>query len=87
MNQEIKDKLIQAGYKGEFGLSEFIEACGNNFQKLMHTVKDITVGISGTGISFWRAIGGINYTDMEGEGTTPEEAVANLWIALNKKNE
>lgn len=63
-------------------LSELIKACGNHFQSLNHMLKDIIVGISGTGVSFWRATGGITAVENF-NGETPEEAVANLWLKLN----
>jgi hypothetical protein len=62
-------------------LSELIEACGDGFKNLD---RDTT-----TEELFWLCN---NYFEKEGEvstsmteGKTPEEAVANLWLALNKK--
>ena len=52
-------------------LSELIEACGDDFKKL---IKDS---------SPWRADGWNGKEIFEGHGSTPEEAVANLWLALN----
>jgi hypothetical protein len=78
MNQELKQKLIGAGYKGEFCLSELIDACGDRFYGVMRDVfdKGWTAG------EYW------DYDFFGGEiayGNTPEEAVANLYIKLNKK--
>lgn len=60
--------------------SELIEACGEHF----HSLKLLSNGN-------WRCYGGIiprvNDSDWgyARSGSTPEEAVANLWLALNKK--
>lgn len=58
-------------------LSKLIEACGEEFYYL-------TKYIIGSG-TYWRAF------SMDGNGTnkadTPEEAVAKLWLELNKKDE
>lgn len=54
-------------------LSELIEACGDSFVNLTKSDKD------------WHCNW---FDDHEGENTiggTPEEAVANLWLALNRK--
>ena len=59
-------------------LSELIEACGEEFDSLQRVNDD-------TGVYYWAktmvsfAIGG---TEISGD--TPEEAVAKLWIELNK---
>lgn len=57
-------------------LSELIEACGEHFYQLIKEVDGIN----------WSA----HFYDIEdstrqinGVGQTPEEAVANLWLALN----
>lgn len=62
-------------------LSELIEACGDGFEYLNR--------VHGGG---W--VAGTHDTPIEGtlgvsnfeNGTTPEEAVANLWLALHSKN-
>ena len=57
-------------------LSELIEACGNEFSRLTRN-KDL-MGI------FWRAVSSSGiYSSII--SNTPEEAVANLWLELNKK--
>jgi hypothetical protein len=53
-------------------LSELIEACGSDFYEL----KNLTFG--------WIANADSDYL-KRGDGSTPEEAVARLWLALNKK--
>lgn len=60
-------------------LSELIEACGEEFLSLDSPRVD--------GIGEWCAVGtlGENQLYREANGQTPEEAVANLWLALNKK--
>lgn len=56
-------------------LDEFVEACGEGFKSLTK-VSD-----------FWEAYGmkGSIFADHKEAGRTPEEAVARLWLALNKK--
>ena len=54
-------------------LSELIEACGDSFHSL--SMDDKTHWVAN-----WRVYG-------ESRGSTPEEAVAKLYIALNKKHE
>lgn len=58
-------------------LSELIEACGKNFEVLWQ----------GWGGEKWLAAQTTSYGDPENyqTGSTPEEAVANLWLALNTK--
>ena len=61
-------------------LSELIEACGDNFHCLVYT----TNGGMDCDRKFWSA--GKNALAKEwSNGSTPEEAVANLWLALNCK--
>ncbi len=56
-------------------LSELIAACGGNFYTL-------TLGL----LSEWTAYGAhYNLEKVHGIGSTPEEAVARLWLVLNKK--
>jgi len=52
-------------------LSELIEACGEDFSHLYKGNK-----------SDWFVEG--LFVDERYDGQTPEEAVANLWLALNK---
>ena len=59
-------------------LSEIIEACGDRFTNLRRVFNDFN--------NEWFA----EYTPLlvaekEGYGFTPEEAVANLWLELNRK--
>ncbi len=57
-------------------LSELVEACGDRFHELHHCNK-------GNDPKKWWAY---SYNLAEtGEGFTPEEAVAKLWLELNKK--
>jgi len=80
-------KLVDAEF--EFlapTLSKLIEACGDRFISLNRRFDDYNK------TAYWEAIGmggkypqivrGINITI---KGTTPKEAVANLWWELNKK--
>ena len=52
-------------------LEELIEACGNRFASLANNARN------------WRARA--DDSIAEGVGSTPIEAVAHLWLALNKK--
>ena len=61
-------------------LSELIEACGKEFENIHYIPSNTKYK--------WL----INTLDPYGDyaeirGVTPEEAVANLWLALNKKEE
>lgn len=56
-------------------LSELIEACGEKFGMLR----------SPLGQRKWTAQGDGGESLVFTEGSTPEEAVARLWLALNKK--
>ena len=59
-------------------LSELIEACGDKFDALGKCKDD---GMSKI-VDGWIAVDEDNKRRW---GKTPEEAVANLWLALNKK--
>lgn len=89
MNYELAKKLKEAGFpkqltKGLYfpndvylpTLSELIEACGEGF----HNLEKFKIK--------WMA-NGCKYPDENNtylvEGSTPEEAVANLWLVLNKE--
>ncbi len=74
---------------GEFGaynppLSELIEACGGEFEELsgrysnekVHGCKWLATGIEQEP---WNP-----KSNASGKGSTPEEAVAKLWLELNK---
>lgn len=90
MNYELAKKLKDAGFPYDWcidgspcltgiedsvnclpDLSELIEACGENLLTLQ--------GCKELG---WDAIYGL--PPRTGQGKTPEEAVANLWLELNK---
>jgi hypothetical protein len=98
MNYELAKELKDAGFsqcgKGEFigvsgglidhsgdvyvpTLEEIIEACGHGIWNLTKTNEAVT---------YWHASNGLRDRECKyGYGTTPEEAVANLWLALSKK--
>ena len=101
MNYELAKQLKDAGfplkqypseYEGDAGanefrdgnilfivptLSELIEACGEKFDSLIKYESGWCAGIYHTRTDSW--------AKRYGKGSTPEEAVAKLWIALNKK--
>jgi len=54
-------------------LEELIDACGMDFDNLERSRPT------------WTAHGGKTYLTLHKEGKTPSEAVANLYLALNKK--
>lgn len=60
----------------EPSLEELIDACGEEFDKLQ---------LEETRPNKWFAYGGEAMFTLCGIGSTPEEAVARLWLALNKK--
>lgn len=70
-------------------LEELIEACGEDFSDLQRKI-DIQVDSSERPI-YWVATRsfslpeGADWREYVFEGTTPQEAVANLWLELNKK--
>lgn len=73
-------------------LSELIEACGDEFRKIMFhhlkAVKPKHIEKYGEGV-VWSAHSNRHYTDKKYKPTwakTPEEAVAKLWLELNKKS-
>jgi len=66
---------VADGYWYQPTLSELIEACGEGFHYLNRNIQ--SAGRA------WFA-GGERVTF---DGSTPEEAVARLWLALNKKPE
>lgn len=87
MTYELAGKLKDAGFPKNFSvlsfecgddfptLSELIEACGNSFGQLERINNWNTIE--------WYATN--NIKDIETEiCSTPEEAVARLWLALNK---
>lgn len=57
-------------------LSELIEACGESI-KSIDFIRDINLVVAYSG----------NFTGVKGEGATPEEAMANLWLELNKQKD
>ena len=95
MQYELAKKLKDAGYEmdymlGNFSaydkktaniyipLDELIEACGDKFDALGKCKDD---GVSRI-VDGWIAVDEDNKRRW---GKTPEEAVAKLWLALNKK--
>lgn len=63
-------------------LSELIEVCGDRFGSLMRWSQDLSKFKKRE----WLASEEIDFGCKE-SGSTPEEAVAKLWLELNKKRE
>ena len=57
-------------------LSELIEACGEGFEELVRFKDKNAIGAK------W---GAFTNPKIVSRGNTPEEAVARLWLGLNKK--
>lgn len=73
MDTLLQQELRNAGYEGAFDLASLVEACGDDFDSLYQNAP-----------SHWQAVA--NYGDgneVSCDGSTPTEAVANLWIELN----
>ncbi len=74
---------------GEFGnfvyiptLSELIETCGDKQIVIWRFKRKWYAGIYKYGSDIYID----DYPSYDAEGETPEEAVANLWLELNKKD-
>ncbi len=89
LSYELAKKLKDAGFpqKGEYyeplyyqpTLSELIEACGDKFKRLETCkVPDIKTDVE-------RIVWFAYSEDDETTGYTPEEAISELWLELNKK--
>lgn len=86
MNYELTLKLKEAGFK-QFGnrietpyiptLSELIEACGDGFERILRIKGKYQTNKPSTRVEY--------RIDDWYWYSTPEEAVANLWLELNKK--
>lgn len=69
-------------------LEELIEACGEEGFEFLSVLKKASKNPSCGSPSVWQAAGpsdGMGENRQEGFGDSPSEAVANLWLALNKK--
>lgn len=77
------------GNEGEMvflpSISELMEACGDKFLSIEYVVD----GGLDNKEKLWWAVSRRSVVPEEYQvaGETPEEAVANLWLLLNKKNE
>ena len=81
MDYALAKQLKDAGFPGLSGLAEptlteLIEACGERFESLNRH------GEGAWGAEGWPTD---NTTPLLVVGSTPEEAVAKLWLALNGK--
>lgn len=92
MNYELAKKLKDAGFPQNCHfymqdgveewcapcLSELIEACGEDFEGLVKVPKEYG------GWAACKSMMDFNY-DKFANGTTPEEAVAKLYLSINQK--
>ena len=90
MNEEIKQQLRDRGYIEEFDLISLIEVCGNDFHNLQLNTWVDNEPAPGKWSAFNHELSDNPIKWKEGEkrytlGSTPEEAVALLWIRLNDK--
>jgi hypothetical protein len=79
-----KELLKESDWASVPTLSELIEACGLQYGNL----QPLTVCIEPKKIVSWLATSFVSNridTPIGGNGETPEEAVANLWLKLNEK--
>lgn len=97
MNYELAKQLKENGYIGAVDLSSLVEACGDRFRWLGR--RQITFNRRGktieTRIEWESQAKGIKTKTDKGLSSTkdikifhcetPEEAVAKLWLELNKK--
>lgn len=67
VESEVSEKMVKVPT-----LSELIEACGEEFEGIL---RNVTEGVFGRK---WLASAG----GYKADGSTPEEAVARLWLAL-----
>lgn len=66
-------------------LSELMEACGEGFNALWsHPENNPRTWEAGIMVDGWEGAS-FHRTYPTGVGSTPEEAVARLWLSLNKK--
>lgn len=78
MTNLLKQRLIDAGYRGmRFDLEELIERCEGKFYSLIRVYN-------GENLKGWQACAEIKCF-VSGEGSTMDEAVAMLWLALQPK--
>ena len=75
MTNELQIQMRFAGYEGEFDLSSLVDACGDRFVSLT----------KGMFPNQWMCVGGTLEKPVKVGGKSDEEAVAKLWLALNKK--
>ncbi len=87
INYELAKELKEAGFPETteyYGvnptLSDLIEACGEEFGSLERRVLELGIIQN---IIVWDCWG--SNPQNQGYGSTPEIAVAKLWLALNKK--
>ncbi len=75
------------GYVKVPTLSELIEACGDGKSIVIMGPNTVDVGEMywGPGEG-WHAYYQTRNSDASGHGSTPEEAMTNLWLELNKQN-
>ena len=101
MDYELAKQLREAGWPQDMGLRPIVSARSRNYTALMlekdepvfPTLREL-IDACGDGVdalirddSGWDAYSGyaVDYYSLKEYGETPEEAVARLWLELNKK--
>lgn len=87
MNYKLAKELKDAGFRvkpdGHIRLEDLIEACGSPFQLNSFPVGNINDGTSGK-VEYIASSPAFVGPPM-GRGASYEEAVARLWLAINRK--
>jgi hypothetical protein len=85
MKTDWEARLRAAGYTGAMDLGSLLKACPISLKGEEHGLEMSTVYSSGEPGKIWRAGYFLELgLSADGSGATPEEAVANLWIRLNR---
>lgn len=77
LKENLQKQLRESGYIAEFDLSSLVESCGDKFRGL-----EIGDWMEEDNSKLWYAK---SKDEIIIQCSTPEEAVANLWLELNKK--
>lgn len=90
MRDELAHQLREAGFPYPPDIAEFIEQKFKEGFSVMPSLRELLMACGGKNLKLtadasgrWYAYSYINAVGTEGD--TPEEAVAKLWLKLNKK--